>query len=77
MINLHQRYNHYLNTGKKHDRVGERVVSYGWRDNGKDIIGYYVITENWVLNYDMRGQFVGQDRRETVYPLDSETVSAV
>lgn len=55
MINLHQLYNHYLHTDKKHDLVNEKVVSYGWCDNGKDLTGYYVLTENHELRYTMEG----------------------
>lgn len=77
MINLHQRYNHYLQTGKKHDRVNESIKGYGWRDDGKDIIGFYVITENWVLNYDTKGRFIDKSSRETVYPLDHIGANAV
>ena len=77
MSNLHQRYNHYLQTGKKHDRVDERVESYGWRDDGQNIIGFYVVTENWVLNYDKQGVFENMASRESVYPLAKTQVSAV
>ena len=59
MINLHQRFNHYLNTDKKIDLrdVNERVISYGWLDNGKDLTGYYVLTENYELVYDLNDRF--------------------
>ncbi len=59
MINLHQRFNHYLNTDKKIDLrdVNERVISYGWLDNGKDLTVYYVFTENYELFYDLRDRF--------------------
>lgn len=58
MINLHQLYNHYLNTDKKHELVNERIISYGWCDNGKDLTGYYVLTENHELLYTMKGNLV-------------------
>ena len=58
MINLHQLYNHYLNTDKKHELVNERIISYGWYDNGKDLTGYYVLTENHELLYTMKGNLV-------------------
>jgi hypothetical protein len=67
MINLHNLYNHYLHTDKKHDLVDERVISYGWRDDGKDLIGHYVVTESWVLKYDMAGNYIGMDNREIVF----------
>ena len=57
MINLHQRYNHYLHSHIKHDRVNESVISYGWTDNGKELTGYYVLTENYKLFYNIEGQF--------------------
>lgn len=66
MINLHQRYNHYLNTGKKlydHD-VNERIIAYGWKDDGKDIIGFYVLTETKELSYTKDGLLVGIENRK-------------
>jgi len=59
MINLHQLFNHYLNTDKKIDLqdVNEKLISYGWMDNGKDLTGYYVLTENFELIYDLKGKF--------------------
>ena len=59
MINLHQKFNHYLNTDKKIDLrdVNERVISYGWLDDGKNLTGYYVLTENYELVYDLKDQF--------------------
>ena len=53
MINLHQRYNHYLHTSKllnDHD-VNERIIAYGWTDDGKSITGFYVLTETKRLLY--------------------------
>ena len=40
------------------DGVPEKVKGYGWHDDGKDIIGHYVITENYKLYYNMNEQFV-------------------
>lgn len=59
MINLHQRFNHYLNTDKiiNEQDVNEKLVSYGWLDDGKDLTGYYLLTENFELVYDMQGNF--------------------
>jgi hypothetical protein len=59
MINLHERFNHYLNTNKKIDDsdVNERLISYGWIDDGKDLTGYYLLTENYELVYDMEDKF--------------------
>jgi hypothetical protein len=59
MINLHQRFNHYLNTDKtiNEQDVNEKLISYGWLDNGVDITGYYLLTENFELVYDMQENF--------------------
>ena len=57
MINLHQRYGHYLATGRNHDRIDERIKGYGWTDDGSNIVGYYVLTENHKLFYNMQEQF--------------------
>ena len=55
MINLHQRYNHYLNSDKKITcaDVNECLVTYGWVDDGKELIGFYVLTENFELVYNL------------------------
>ena len=60
MINLDDRYHSYLHSGKKFriDGVGERVKGYGWTDNGKEIDGHYVLTENYTLYYNLNEQFV-------------------
>ena len=59
MFNLDERYHSYL-TGEKKvriDGVEERVKAYGYTDNGKDIDGYYLTTENYQLKYNMDGVF--------------------
>ena len=63
MINLHQKFNHYLHTEKKLDAqdVNERVISYGWTDNGQDLTGYYVYTENHKLFFDLKDRFKYSD----------------
>lgn len=67
MINLHQRYGHYLvDKNRKHDRVNEHVVAYGWCDNGVDLTGYYVLTENYRLVYNLKEEFQYQESRSTV-----------
>ena len=60
MINLDDRYHSYLDGSirMRIDGVGEKVKGYGWRDDGKDIVGHYVITENYKLYYNMNEQFV-------------------
>lgn len=61
MINLHERYGHYLTTGRKHDRIDERVIAYGWTDDGTDLTGYYVLTENHRLLYSTKGDYLGME----------------
>ena len=65
MINLHQKYNHYLHTDRFLDTadVHERVISYGWTDDGKDLTGYYVLTEYHALYYDLREQLIKKVKR--------------
>jgi hypothetical protein len=60
VINLHQKFNHYLHTEKTLDLqdINEKVIGYGWTDDGKDLTGYYVLTEKHVLYYDMEDRFV-------------------
>ena len=60
MINLDDRYHSYLSGSKKMriDGVEERIRGYGWEDDGKDIIGYYVNTENFQLHYSKDGNFL-------------------
>ena len=59
MINLHQKFNHYLNTEKLLDLrdVNEKVISYGWVDDGSNLTGYYVLTENYELVYNLKEEF--------------------
>ena len=59
MINLHQKFNHYLNTDRKLDiaNVHERLISYGWMDDGTNLTGYYVLTENYELVFDLKDQY--------------------
>ena len=59
MINLHQKFNHYLNTDRKLDiaNVHERLISYGWMDDGTNLTGYYVLSENYELVFDLKDQY--------------------
>ncbi len=59
MINLHQRFNHYLHTSKKLDiqNIDERVISYGWTDDGSNLTGYYIQTENHRMYFDLNEKF--------------------
>ena len=63
MINLHQKYNHYLGSTRTHDLTNERIMGYGWTDNGTDLDGYYVLTENHTLYYDLKDQFIRKELR--------------
>ena len=60
MINLDERFHSYLHGPKKMriDGVDESVKSYGWEDDGKDIDGYYLITDNYTLYYNKNEQFL-------------------
>ena len=70
MINLDDRYHSYLAGGKTMliDGVKERVKAYGWTDNGKEIDGHYVITENYKLYYNLDAIFV---RMEALRALET------
>ena len=61
MINLDQKYESYVRNGEKKlriDGIQERVRGYGYTDNGKDIDGYYLITDNYTLFYNRDEQFL-------------------
>ena len=60
MFNLDERYQSYLTGDKKLriDGVEEKVKGYGYTDNGKEIDGYYLTTENYKLKYNMDGIFL-------------------
>ena len=60
MFNLDERYHSYLSGDKKLriDGVEEKVKAYGYTDNGKEIDGYYLTTENYQLKYNMDGLFL-------------------
>ena len=66
MINLDDRYHSYLSGGKtmRIDGVNERVKGYGWEDDGTDIVGYYVNTENYQLHYTKDGVFLRMEALE-------------
>ena len=55
MINLDQKYESYVRNGDKKlriDGIQERVRGYGYTDDGKDINGYYLQTDNYTLYYN-------------------------
>ena len=57
MINLHERYGHYMHNKRLLlEEVNEPVFAYGWCDNGKEITGYYVLTDNHCLLYTTDGK---------------------
>ena len=60
MINLDEKYHSYLKGEKKLriDGVEEKVVAYGYTDDGSSIDGYYLTTENFHLKYDLQGIFL-------------------
>ena len=61
MINLDQKYESYVRNGEKKlriDGIQERVRGYGYTDDGKDINGYYLLTDNYTLYYNRNEQFL-------------------
>ena len=61
MFNLDQKYESYVRNGNKKlriDGIEERVRGYGYTDDGKDIDGYYLITDNYTLYYNKNEQFL-------------------
>ena len=72
MFNLDERYHSYLTGDKKLriDGVEEKVKGYGYTDNGKEIDGYYLTTENYKLKYNMDGIFLSMKAlREVAQPV--------
>ena len=71
MINLHERFNHYLNTNRLIDlqNVNERLISYGWVDDGRDLTGYYLLTEKYELVYNMKDEFRHKVPRKSLASL--------
>ena len=45
------------------DGVKEKVVGYGYSDDGTIITGHYVTTENYHLYYDREGNFMSKELR--------------
>ena len=60
MFNLDERYHSYLHGNKKMriDGGSEKVKAYGYTDDGKDITGHYVVTENYKLYYNKDAEFL-------------------
>ena len=69
MFNLDQKYESYVRNGNKKlriDGIEERVRGYGYTDDGKDIVGYYLITDNYTLYYNKEEQFLKMEALEEV-----------
>ena len=65
MINLDARYHEYLHSNKCFTIDGEceKVIAYGWTDDGVTINGYYVLTKNYKLQYNMKEQCISMQQR--------------
>jgi len=65
MVNLDARYHEYLHTDKCFTINGacEKVIAYGWTDDGSSINGYYVTTKNYTLYYSMEEKFSHMETR--------------
>tara|TARA_B100000287_G_scaffold7893_1_gene7806 strand:- start:94 stop:261 length:168 start_codon:yes stop_codon:yes gene_type:complete len=50
------------------DGVGEKVKAYGYTDDGKDITGHYVITENYKLFYNRDAEFLKMEALRELSP---------
>ena len=63
MINLDDRSHSYLGGSKTMRLAGvnEQIKGYGWEYDGKDIIGYYVTSENYQLHYSKDGVFLSME----------------
>ena len=69
MFNLDQKYESYVRNGDKKLRIdGEqyRVRGYGFTDNGKEIDGYYLTTDNHTLYYNRKEEFLRMEALEKV-----------
>lgn len=76
MFNLDQKYESYVRNGDKKLRIdGEqyRVRGYGFTDNGKEIDGYYLTTDDHTLFYDKKEQFL---RMESLKKVAQEVAQA-
>ena len=69
MINLDQKYESYVRNGSKKlriDGIEERVRGYGYTDDGIDIDGYYLVTDNYTLYYDRDEIFLRMEALEGI-----------
>lgn len=69
-INLHEKFNHYLNSDRKLDLqdINEKIISYGWTDDGLELTGYCITTENYILYYNLSEEFIRQESRWFHHP---------
>jgi len=37
------------------------LIGYGWRDDGKKIVGYYLLTKRHRHHYTLTDQYVGKE----------------
>ena len=60
MINLDEKYHSYLRGEKtlRIDGIDEKIVGYGYTDDGSTIDGYYLTTANYQLKYNLEGIFL-------------------
>ncbi len=81
MFNLDQKYESYVRNGNKKlriDGIEERVRGYGYTDNGKDIDGYYLLTDNYTLYYNKNEQFLKMEALgEVAQPIAKTAVMDV
>ena len=69
MFNLDQKYESYVRNGDKKLRFdGEEQSGRGYcfTDNGKEIDGYYLTTDNHTLYYNKNEQFLRMEALEKV-----------
>ena len=69
MFNLDQKYESYVRNGDKKLRIdGEEhnLRGYGFTDNGKEIDGYYLTTDNHTLFYNKNEQFLRMEALKKV-----------
>ena len=63
MINLDERYHDYLHTDKcfNIDGACEKVRGYGFECDNVSITGYYILTTNYKLHYNLEEQFLWKE----------------
>jgi len=69
MINLDEKFHNYLENDNKFfriDGVNEPLKGYGYHCDGNEIKGYYVLTENYKLFYNLEERFLYKEELPTV-----------